>query len=131
MYAYKGYNVIIDCDIVNGTPPINITWFHNGSPYPTRGNNSTITISDAQSGDVFECRADNIEGFDTENSTIYVECGKYTYHTYRTYVHTYLTSSFFTGQCFHEFHEKVAFRENIIVNSYASVALLQCYQSAF
>ena len=33
----------------------------------------------------------------------------------------------FTGRYFHKFHEKVAFRENIIVNSYASVALLQCY----
>ena len=33
----------------------------------------------------------------------------------------------FTGQYFHKFHEKVAFRENIIVNSYASVAFLQCY----
>ena len=33
----------------------------------------------------------------------------------------------FTGQYFHEFHEKVAFRENIIVNSYASVAFLLGY----
>ena len=33
----------------------------------------------------------------------------------------------FMGRYFHEFHEKVAFRENIIVNSYVSVALLQCY----
>ena len=33
----------------------------------------------------------------------------------------------FTRRYFHEFHEKVTFRENIIVNSYASVALLQCY----
>ena len=28
----------------------------------------------------------------------------------------------FTGRYFHEFHEKVAFRENIIVNSYWRVA---------
>ena len=28
---------------------------------------------------------------------------------------------------FHEFQEKIAFCENIIVNSYVSVALLQCY----
>ena len=33
----------------------------------------------------------------------------------------------FMGQHFHEFHEKVAFRDNITVNSYASVAFLQCY----
>ena len=30
----------------------------------------------------------------------------------------------FMGQYFHEFHEKIAFREYIIVNSYARVALL-------
>ena len=33
----------------------------------------------------------------------------------------------FTGQYFHEFHGKVAFRENIIMNSFVSIALLQCY----
>ena len=33
----------------------------------------------------------------------------------------------FTGQYFHEFHKKVAFHENIIVNGYVRVALLQCY----
>ena len=36
----------------------------------------------------------------------------------------------FKGRYFHEFHEKVAFRENIIVNSCASVALLHLKQSA-
>ena len=65
---------------MNGTPPINITWFRNGSPYPTEGNTSTtITITDARNGDVFKCRADNDIGFDTENTTIYVKYGKYTY----------------------------------------------------
>ena len=63
---------------MNGTPPINITWFHNGSPYPTGRNFSTITITDARNGDVFMCKVDNIIGFDTENTTIYVEGGKYT-----------------------------------------------------
>ena len=64
---------------MNGTSPINITWFRNGSPYPTGGNTSTITITDVRNGDVFKCRADNIIGFDTENTTIYVQYGKYTY----------------------------------------------------
>ena len=32
----------------------------------------------------------------------------------------------FTGRYFHEFHKKVALHENIIMNSYANVALLQC-----
>ena len=75
VYVHSGFDVIIDCNIVNGTPPINITWFHNGSPYPTRGSVSTIAITDASNGDVFKCRADNIIGFDTESTTIHVEYG--------------------------------------------------------
>ena len=79
VYVHSGFDVIIDCNIVNGTPPINITWFRNGSPYPTRGSVSTITITDANNGDVFKCRADNIIGFDTESTTIHVEYGKCIY----------------------------------------------------
>ena len=81
VYVHSGFDVIIDCNIVNETPPINITWFHNGSPYPTRGSGSNITISNASNGDVFKCRADNIIAFDTENTTIYIEYGKCVYHT--------------------------------------------------
>ena len=77
VYVYTGYDVIIDCDIVNGTPPITIQWFRNGSPDSTRGNVSTITITDASNGDVFQCRADNTEGYDTEHTIIHVEYGKY------------------------------------------------------
>ena len=76
-YVHDGYDVIIDCNIVNGTPPVTIQWFRNGSPDSTRGNVSTITITDASNGDVFKCEANNIGGFDTEKSTIYVEYGKY------------------------------------------------------
>ena len=77
VYVYTGYDVIIDCNIVNGTPPITIQWFRNGSPDSTRGNVSTITITDASNYDVFQCRADNIAGFDTESTVVYVEYGKY------------------------------------------------------
>ena len=80
MYVHSGFDVIIDCNIVNGTSPLNITWFRNGSPYPTRGSVSTITITDASNGDVFKCRADNIIGFDTESTTIHVEYGKCVCH---------------------------------------------------
>ena len=76
VYVYTGYDVIIDCNIVNGTPPITIQWFRNGSPDSTRGNVSTITITNASNGDVFQCRADNIAGFDTENTVIHVAYGK-------------------------------------------------------
>ena len=77
VYVYSGFDVTIDCNIVNGTPPITIQWFRNGSPDPTRGNVSTITITAASNGDVFTCRADNIKGFDSENTCLYIEYGKY------------------------------------------------------
>ena len=88
VYAHTGYDVIIDCNIVNGTPPITVQWFHNGSPDPTRGNVSTITITDASNDDVFQCRADNTEGFDTENTAIYVQYGKYL-HMYIPIIQVY------------------------------------------
>ena len=77
VYVYGGFDVIIDCNILTGAPPINITWFHNGSPDTTRGNVSTITITDASNGDVFKCKADNKEGCDTESINVHVEYGKY------------------------------------------------------
>ena len=77
VYAHEGFDVIIDCNIVNGSRPITIQWFRNGSPDLTRGNVSTITIADASNGDVFKCRAGNVKGFDTENTIIFVEYGKY------------------------------------------------------
>ena len=82
VYVHDGFDVIIDCNIVNGTSPITIQWFHNGSPDTTRGNVSTITITDASNGDVLKCRADNLIGFDTKNTVIHVKYGKCTYILY-------------------------------------------------
>ena len=82
VYVIGGFHVIIDCNIVNGTPPITIQWLHNGSPDPTRGNISTITITNPRNGDVFKCRADNIMGFDTESTTIHIGCSKFIICTY-------------------------------------------------
>ena len=96
VYVYSGFDVIIDCDIVNGTPPITIQWFRNGSPDTTRGNVSTITITDASNGDVFKCRAtscNKVIGLDTENSTIYVDYGKYV-HTYVICIHIILIRAY-------------------------------------
>ena len=90
VYVHTGYDVIIDCNIVNGTPPITIQWFRNGSPDSTRGNVSTITITDASNGDTFKCRADNVIGYDNEDTSIYVEYGKYVVNIY---VHTYVLIS--------------------------------------
>ena len=100
VYVYTGYNVIVDCNIVNGSSPITIQWFRNGSPDSTRGNVSTITITDASNGDVFKCRADNMKGYDSDNTTIHIEYGKYICNIYicnyvlinhvRMYIHTYI-----------------------------------------
>ena len=81
-----GSDVIIDCRIISGTRPITIKWLHNGSPDPTRGNVSTITITDAQDRDIFQCRADNSIGFDTENTTIIDIGGRWIMHVC---MHTY------------------------------------------
>ena len=72
VYVVDGYDVTIICDILTGTNPISIMWFHNGAPDPTRGNVSTITVTDAADGDVFTCRAENNIGFDMENTIINV-----------------------------------------------------------
>ena len=90
VYVHNEFDVIIDCNIVNGEPPITIQWFRNGSPDPTRGNVSTITITDARNNEVFQCRASNIEGLDTENTTIYVEYGKYIFNVYIKPVYAYM-----------------------------------------
>ena len=71
VYVHGGFDVTIDCKIVGGTPPITIQWFRNRLPDPTRGNVSTITITDASNSDVFKCRADNNVGFDAESTTIH------------------------------------------------------------
>jgi len=70
VYVVDGYNVTIDCDVISGVPPITISWFHNGDLF--RGNVSTITITDANDGDVFTCRAENNIGYDKHETTLNV-----------------------------------------------------------
>ena len=71
-YLIDGADVTLVCDIVSGTSPITIMWFHNGVLDPTRGSVSTITVTDYNDGDVFTCRAENVIGFDEESTTINV-----------------------------------------------------------
>ena len=77
VYVVNGYNVTIDCNIDNGTTPITLSWFLNGTDF--RGIDTTITITDATYGDVITCRADNNIGFDEESTTIHVECKPFHY----------------------------------------------------
>ena len=72
VYVVDGFDVTIDCRILTGTRPITISWFRNGMPDPSRGNVSTITVTDYSDGDRFTCRADNNIGFDIEMTTINV-----------------------------------------------------------
>ena len=71
-YIVVGFDLTVVCDIASGTHPITIMWIRNDMLYPAGGNQSVITIPDTdyEDGDVFFCRADNIVGFDIENTTI-------------------------------------------------------------
>ncbi len=44
-YIADGYDLTITCNIINGIPPINISWYRNGVVDSSRGSTSTITIS--------------------------------------------------------------------------------------
>ena len=77
VYVRSGFDVIIHCELVRWSLPITNHWFRNRSPYPTRQSVSNITITDANNGDVITCKVTNSIGSDIENTTIYVEYGKY------------------------------------------------------
>ena len=78
MYITDNFNVTIDCNINIGTQPITFNWFHNNAPVnhnQTSGNVSSITIPVTNAadidGDFYTCIAENLIGFDLEQSTIY------------------------------------------------------------
>ena len=71
-YVIDGADVTLVCDILSGTRPITIMWFRNDVLDPTRGNVSTITVTNYDDGDVYTCRAENDVGFDEESTTINV-----------------------------------------------------------
>ena len=71
-YIIDGADITLVCDILSGTSPITIMWFRNGVVDPTRGNVSTITVTNYNDGDVLICRAENDIGFDEESTTINV-----------------------------------------------------------
>ena len=79
VYVLSGSDVIVDCNIVNGTRPITILWFHNDEVINSSvGNSSTVTITDAEDDDVFTCRANNSIGFDEASTIINIQ-GNYFY----------------------------------------------------
>ena len=70
VYTVNGFTIIIICNVIAGKPPITISWYRNEELDDSRGNVSTITVTDALQGDVFTCKADNKMQFDQQNTTI-------------------------------------------------------------
>ena len=70
-YLIHGFNVTIVCNVIIGTPPITIRWLRNGQPDQSRINSSTITVNDANDGDVFTCMAENTYGYDKKDTQIH------------------------------------------------------------
>ena len=75
-YIIDGFDLTITCNVSTGIPPINISWYHNGVVDPSRGNTSTITISNVDinkdNGVVYTCRAENDEGYDEQLTIVNV-----------------------------------------------------------
>ena len=72
VYVLNGFDVIINCSILNGTPPVTIIWLRNRVLDSSLGSANSVTINDYMNGDEFTCRADNNIGYDKEISIINV-----------------------------------------------------------
>ena len=87
-------DVIIDCNIVNGTLPITILWLCNNEVIDSSEvytYSSNITITGAKDGDVIKCRANNSIGFDEANTTIQVQGNSFTIYVYiRMYIYVFV-----------------------------------------
>ena len=71
VYTVNGLEltIIIICNVTTGEPPITISWLRNGKPDQSRGNVSTITVTNGLQGDCFTCRAKNSRGNVQEKDT--------------------------------------------------------------
>ena len=70
-YIVDEYDLTITCNVITGTPPINISWYRNGVvDSSSLGSKSTITISNVDinkdNGVVYTCRAENDDGYDEQ-----------------------------------------------------------------
>ena len=80
VYTVDGITIIIICNVISGDPPITISWLRNGVLDQSRGNVTTINVTDIQLNAptisvtdtqlvVFTCRAENTKTF-TQQDTI-------------------------------------------------------------
>ena len=71
VYTVNGLTIIIICNVIIGEPPITISWLRNGELDRSRGNVSTITVTNVRpQGDVFTCRAENRRGYIQQDTRI-------------------------------------------------------------
>ena len=71
-FIFDGLIVQIVCNAtsVYSGHPITISWLHNGEHDQTRGNVTTITVTDTNHGDVFTCVAENVFGSNRKDTEI-------------------------------------------------------------
>ena len=80
VYTVDGITIVIICNVISGDPPITISWLRNGVLGQSRGNATTINVTDTQLNSpkinvtdtqlvVFTCRAENTKAF-TQRDTI-------------------------------------------------------------
>ena len=80
VYTVDGITIVIICNVIIGDPPITISWLRNGVLDQSRGNTTTINVTDTQLNSpminvtdtqlvVFTCRAENMKTF-TQRDTI-------------------------------------------------------------
>ena len=70
VYTVNGLTIVIICNVIIGEPPITISWLRNGVLDQSRGNVSTITVTDGLQDDVFTCRAENRRGNTQQDTRI-------------------------------------------------------------
>ena len=70
-FIFDGLTVQIVCNATSiSGHAITISWLHNGEHDQTRGNVTTITVTDANHGDVFTCVAENVFGSNRKDTEI-------------------------------------------------------------
>ena len=81
VYTTDKFDIIIDCNVYKGIPPITFHWYHNNILDQSRGNVSSITIPVTDAADidrdVYTCKAENAIGCDVMNTTIYYVKNKF------------------------------------------------------
>ena len=106
VYSYYEYTIRIDCGVVNEIIPTTYSWIYYGGPYYNfrqSGGRTFIVDDDYYDGDYYECRADNLFGFDTARSTIHSRYSKYVYtvchmHIFIIYC-TYIQIHIYVSMC--------------------------------